>query len=310
MTDELPVPTTDVARAREDLERSGYCVLAEVARPDLLAAIRERVIEQAAGERKLGVGIDDGVEPERYISGSGRGERNNRRVWTLVNKGAVFRRLLTHPDVNHLIGGLLGTPFLLSSIQANFVSPGDDPLPLHSDQGYVMRPWPSYPLTASVIWMIDEFTENNGATSVVPGTHIDRPGNDARSAVNRARLIRQGGIAVRAPAGSALVFDGRVVHGTGRNTTDQARIGILTYFCRAFVRQQENFTLSVAPEVLSTLSGEVKALLGFEVWKTLGSVEGVCAEGALVDRPAAWLASVDRSGRPCVRNGDVDVAVP
>jgi ectoine hydroxylase-related dioxygenase (phytanoyl-CoA dioxygenase family) len=298
MTESLPVPTPDLAQARLDLERHGFCILKDALSDDLCSAIRSRVVEQAAGEAVLGMGLTDGEAPDRYILGSGRGERANRRVWTLVNKGAVFQRLLTHPDVSALIGHLLGTPYLLASMQANFVAPGDDPLPLHSDQGWAPRPWPPYPLTASAIWMLDDFTEDNGATSVIPQTHVEHPDEDPGAAMARARLIRRGGIPVTGPRGSALVLDGRLVHRTGVNTTDETRLGILTYFCRPFIRPQENYTLSTAPHLRANLPEEVQTVLGFRIWKALGSVEGVCAEGAFVDQPAAPVGPLDATGRP------------
>ncbi|PJM98532.1 hypothetical protein CG740_35425 [Streptomyces sp. CB01201] len=293
---EVPVPTTDRARAAQDLRTYGYCVLAGALDEPLREELRERIVQQAAGERSRGAFGGESAEG-LYLGGSGRGERDNKRVWTLLNKGSVFQRLLDHPDVGQLLAQILGDPYLLSAIQANFVSPGDDPLPLHSDQGYVPRPWPPYAMTASVIWMIDAFTEDNGATTVVPNTHVPDERSDPRAAVQRARLIRKGGIPVCGPAGSALIFDGRIVHGTHVNTTDRARLAVLTYFCRPFVRQQENFSLSLAPEVVSALPENIRALLGFRIWQTLGSVEGVCAEGDIVDRPPHPLRLLDETGR-------------
>jgi ectoine hydroxylase-related dioxygenase (phytanoyl-CoA dioxygenase family) len=293
---ELPVPTADPAQAGQDLSRAGYCVLTGALTDDVRDQMRTRVREQAVGERALGVGVDDTKPGGRYMGGAGRADKSNRRVWNLLNKGQVFQRLLTQPDVNTLVGQIVGDDFLLSGIQANFVSPGDDPLPIHSDQGYVPRPWPPYAMTASVIWMLDEFTEHNGATTVVPGSHVERPSIEAAETLARARLIRRGGIPVCGPAGSALVFDGRIVHGTGFNSTGEQRLGALTYFCRPFLRQQENFFLSIRPEVLANLPGEVKARLGYQVWKTLGSVEGVCAEESFVDRPVHVLGELDPGG--------------
>ncbi|MEU2954613.1 phytanoyl-CoA dioxygenase family protein [Streptomyces xanthochromogenes] len=294
---EIPVPTTDRAQAAQDLRTYGYCVLADVLDESLREELRERILEQAAGERSRGA-FAGGSDERLYLGGAGRGERDNRRVWALLNKGSVFQRLLSHPDVGQLLSDVLGDPYLLSAIQANFASPGDDPLPLHSDQGYVPRPWPRYAMTASVIWMLDAFTEHNGATTVVPNTHVPDEQGDPRAAVHRARLIRKGGIPVCGPAGSALIFDGRIVHGTGVNTTDRARLAVLTYFCRPFVRQQENFSLSLAPEVIAALPDDIKALLGFRIWKTLGSVEGICAEGDIVDRQVHPVRLLEKTGRP------------
>jgi ectoine hydroxylase-related dioxygenase (phytanoyl-CoA dioxygenase family) len=304
MPDHFPAPTPDIEQASADLERHGFCVLTDAIPTDLRARLKSRITEQAAGEAALSLRAENPDESAAdsddrvYLGGAGRRATDNARVWTLLNKGAEFQELLTHPDVLHLVGQILGTPFLLSAMQANFVSPGDAPLPLHSDQGYVPRPWPPYPLTASTIWMLDDFTEDNGATTVVPGTHLETAEDGPGAAVARARVIRKGGVPVCGPAGSALVFDGRIIHGTGINTTGSARLAVLTYFCAPFLRQQENHCLSLDPAVLRSLPDRVRELLGVRVWKTLGSVEGVCAEGEFVDRPAAPIGALDMKGRP------------
>lgn len=303
----LPEPTVDIGQARTELETYGYCILRDALSPAAVAALRHRAVEQATGELVHGIGgIDrpdsangsDTADTEQYYGGAGREPGTNRRVWTLINKGSVFHEILTHQPSLDLIAGMLGTPFLLSGMQANFVTPGDKPLPLHSDQGFIPRPWPPYAMTANVIWLLDAFTAENGATTVVPGTHSATTQTNSAVSMERARLMRKGGIPVCAPAGSALVFDGRLVHGTGVNTTDRERVALLTYFCRPFLRQQENFPLSVADDVLEELSDDVRALLGFGVWNTLGSVEGVGAEQSLVARPAKPVGALDRAGRP------------
>ena len=87
-------------------------------------------------------------------------------------------------------------------------------------------------------------------------------------------------VAGTGPAGTALVFDGRVWHGTGANVTaDDRRYGVLTYFCRPWMRPQENYTLSTHPDVVDTLDDELRALLGLRVWRTLGGVEGPWGPG-------------------------------
>ena len=87
-------------------------------------------------------------------------------------------------------------------------------------------------------------------------------------------------VAGTGPAGTALVFDGRIWHGTGANiTADDRRYGVLTYFCRPWMRPQENYTLSTHPDVVDTLDDELRALLGLRVWRTLGGVEGPWGPG-------------------------------
>jgi ectoine hydroxylase-related dioxygenase (phytanoyl-CoA dioxygenase family) len=115
--------------------------------------------------------------------------------------------------------------------------------------------------------MLDDFTEANGATRVVPGSHrFEDP----------MGYVRAGGatVAAEGAAGTALIFDGRLLHGTGANTSAAPRRGLIAYFCQPFVRQQENFMLSLDPALRAAASDELLALLGFRCWNTLGMVEG------------------------------------
>ena len=258
------MPTTDTSVARQDLATHGYCLIPDALSPEQGDALRTRLVEQAAGEDAAGVAWHD-------AGGA------NQRVWMLLNKGQEFVDLALHPLALELMRHLLGPEILLSSITANIAGKGGLPMVLNADQGYVAPPW-SVPMVANVMWMLDDFTEENGATRLVPGSHLE-PGP-----VDHSR--QRESVAGTGKAGTALVFDGRLLHGTGQNVTDQPRHGILTYYSRFFIRQQENFTLSLSPEVLESASDELKALVGFKVTGTLGGVEGP-REATLVKRPDA-----------------------
>ena len=118
----------------------------------------------------------------------------------------------------------------------------------------------SPPVVVNVLWMLDHFSEENGGTRLVPGSHLlgRQPEADAAS------------IAATAAAGTALMVDGRTWHGTGANRGSSERRAILTTFCAPQFRPQENYTVGTRPEVLSQASDDLRALLGLKVWNAYG----------------------------------------
>jgi ectoine hydroxylase-related dioxygenase (phytanoyl-CoA dioxygenase family) len=263
----LPEPTMDLEQARHDLVSHGLCLLRDALAPEHVEAARTRLAEQAEAEIQLGRSYHDG--------GPAGAEQPNQRVWNLINKGEIFRQIAVAPHALDLVRSLLGRHVLLSSMTANIARRGGVPMPIHTDQNYVPAETP-YPMVADIAWMLVDFTEQNGATRVIPGSHrwnqLPKPGEQYET------------VPAVGPAGTALIFDGRLWHGTGANVTDEPRYALFTYFCRAFVRQQENFALSTSPDVLQQCSDELKSLLGFQVWNTLGMVEG-SRHGDFVTRP-------------------------
>lgn len=129
---------------------------------------------------------------------------------------------------------------------------------LHRDQGY-MPPETPYSAVATLIWPLDDFTGLNGATQAIPGSHENRSEKQ---------------ISVVAPAGSVIAFDGRVLHGTGANRTPAPRHAVLGYFCRPFVRQQENTVVSTSPWIVESAPPALLELLGFRPWHGLGGIQG------------------------------------
>ena len=252
--------TTDVQRAQADLAEHGYCLLEGALDAQRLAAVKQRVVEQAEAE------IADGTD---YVYDAG----SNQRVWNLLNKGEVFEELAQDPLVCRFMAHLLDSEFLLSNIDANIAGPGGTPMFLHADQSFVPNPWPPYPLVANAMWMLDDFTPENGATRVVPGSH--REAKQPPFTVSDDLTTP-----VCGPAGTAMVFDGRLWHQTGRNTTaGEHRHGILAYYCRPFMRQQENWFLSLDPGVLERATPELRHLLGYDNHLSLGMVDGMPRTG-------------------------------
>jgi ectoine hydroxylase-related dioxygenase (phytanoyl-CoA dioxygenase family) len=258
-------PAVDLEAARRELDDQGYCIIPNVLSGAQITALQSRLKEQAEGERARGVAFHDGGPA-----------RPNQRIWMLLNKGRVFRDLMLHPMVDALMGHLLGDDFLVSSFTANIAHPGGEPMTLHTDQGYVGF-WTPRPVVANIAWMLDDFGDANGGTRLVPASHLNQAATPRSAAyapsepANMPALADT--IAAEGPAGSILCFDGRVWHGTGANRTDRPRRALLSYHCRPFIRQQENFVLGLDPAIRERERPALLNRLGFATWAGLGRVE-------------------------------------
>ena len=257
--------TAHLEQAKRELEVQGYCVVENVLSRQEISALKTRLVEQAQGERARGVAFQDGGAA-----------RPNQRVWMLVNKGRVFRDLMLHPIIDALMGHLLGPDCLLSSLTANIAGPGGEPMVLHTDQGYLGF-WTPVPVVANIAWMLDDFSTANGGTRLVPKSHINQAATQRSSSFAPADAANypkpEDTIAAEGKAGSILCFDGRMWHGTGANSTDRPRHALLSYHCRPFVRQQENFSLGLLPAIRESERPALLNRLGFATWAGLGRVE-------------------------------------
>ena len=301
-----PTPTTDMALAKSNLDEFGYAFVANALTPAQVEAARSRLLEQAAAEKLQGLAYEDGGPEQNwgsFLDEQGRIRENaftetaggvNQRVWMLVNKGKIFRDMLSIESVHSLVSHVIGEAYLLSSFTANIAKPGGVAMDLHTDQWWM--PNPVYrdqaslavgsitrestnladdapaPMIApaacvNVMWMLVDFTADNGGTRLVPRSHL----YGVPPAYDDVRTDEI--IAAEGPAGSAMIFDGRLWHGTGANVSDVERLGLLTTFCGPMFRPQENFTVGLAPKVYEEASPELLALLGFKIWSGYGRIE-------------------------------------
>lgn len=304
----LPHPTEDLAQVKAQLDTYGYGLLANALDAESLSKIKTRLREQAIAEKQRGLAFEDGGAKQNWgdfrdSDGQVRARAFtqsaggiNQRVWMLINKGRVFRDMLSHAGVRNIADHALGHDYLLSSHSANIAKPGGVAMRLHTDQWWM--PAPTRPhrahlpvgsitreqtdepnasfispcVVVNVVWMIGAFTSENGGTRVVPRSHLwgRRPDHSDDNAVET--------VALKGPPGTVGFLDGRIWHGTGANVGDQLRWAILTTFCGPQFRPQENFTLGTAPKVLAHASPDLLALLGFKVWHAYGRVESPTVE--------------------------------
>jgi ectoine hydroxylase-related dioxygenase (phytanoyl-CoA dioxygenase family) len=191
--------------------------------------------------------------------------RRTRRVYALFAKTRALDALATHPEVLGVLDRVLGD-YQLSAPAAISIGPGEVAQPLHPDDAIYPVARPHQELVVNVMWPLEEFTEANGATRIVAGSHRwmdERPGPTTPTTT------------VEMPPGTALLYLGSVWHGGGANHTDRARLGVVLHYASAWLRPVENHVLSVPPEMASTLPPRLAELLGYNIYPPfIGYVDG------------------------------------
>ena len=299
----LPAATKDLQRAKRDLDQLGVCVIPGVIVGEALTTARRRLVEQAKEEERQCLDFRDAGSDQSLLDDFGEIKADafskanggiNQRLWMLINKGQCFRDMVEHPLIDELIGHVLGNRFILSTLSANIAKPGGQRMGLHTDQwwmpqpvmpgsdhirpsdisripcGEALSPNPQLGIAPAVVanamWMLSDFTAENGATEVVPGTHLSGAQPKPNEKTNGIEQLV-------APAGSLAIFEGRLWHGTGAHTAGEDRLGVLTTFCAPQFRQQENQVLGLDRNLWPSMTDKLKERLGFKPWNAYGRLE-------------------------------------
>lgn len=245
----------DVGRTLEQLETDGYVVLERAVGPDALDRIRAELAPYL-GEGDLA----------HYGRNDFEGFSTN-RVYALLAKAPSVAELVEHPDVVALLDELLLPGYLLSANLAINLLPGETAQNLHYDDGFYRLPRPRQPIGMSAIWAIDDFTADNGATQVMPGSH--RWGAES-PADHDVHLVD-----VTMPAGSVVVLMGTLWHCGGANHSERSRLAISPQYCEPWARQQEQMVLAVGATA-RRYSDRIKTMLGYGIHPPfMGHVDGM-----------------------------------
>lgn len=245
----------ELAQLREE----GYVVLPGVLEGDRLAEVRS-FVRQLHAETPTGTNSFAGVRTKRRFN--------------LLAETRCLDTLVADPTVLALVEELLEDQVQLSIASTIDLGPGGEAQALHRDDSYYPIPHPHMALAVNVMFALDEFTEANGATRFVAGSHRWADGRQARpDEVQVAEM----------PAGAAFMWHGSLLHGGGANRTEGWRCGLTLLYCRAWLRQQENQYLGLDPAVVAGFDRPLQRLLGYSMFgATLGNVEGA--------DPKHWLA--------------------
>jgi ectoine hydroxylase-related dioxygenase (phytanoyl-CoA dioxygenase family) len=187
--------------------------------------------------------------------------RHTTRVYNLLAHDRVYEQIPVHPLVLPLMHHLLGEGCLVSSLSSITIGPGETAQPIHADDQVIPIAKPHAAATANSMWAITDFTEANGATRIIPGTHL----LDHSPVYGR----HYGSTCGEMTAGSILVWHGSLWHGGGANTTAARRRGIAMNYCAGWVRQQENQQLGIPQQRAKTFSPTLQELCGYGVYRGL-----------------------------------------
>lgn len=232
-----------------------------------------------------------------YLTHQGRndfeGTRTN-RVYGLLAKSPVFSDLVTHPLALAFAHAELGPSFLLSACLAINLHPGETVQPWHTDDGYVHIPAPRQACAISTFWTIDETTEENGATEIIPGSHTwpaDHPDLEVlrgsldesfQTTLSKPPALQTDIRKAVMPAGSLMIAKGNLWHRGGSNQSARSRLIVTPQYCAGWMRQIENMTMSVPREIAATLPKRVRELMGYSIHPPfIGYVDGMHPERAL-----------------------------
>ena len=221
------------------------------------AAIVERAIDSETVERVMAEMAPhlDAVEPgtDRFSG------RNTRRAGSLIARSPATHILAMHPIVLGVCDEILGanaSTYQLHLTQVIDIGPGEPAQLLHRDQwAWDQFPFPiGFDVEISTIWAMQEFTDDNGATRVIPGSNTWAADRAADASLT---------VGAEMPAGSVLIYSGSVFHGGGANGTDGRRVAVNIDYSLGWLRQEENQYLSCPPAVAATLPRVLARLLGY-----------------------------------------------
>ena len=247
----MPINFSD--QQKEQFEAEGYLIIENFISYKAVDEIRDLVIEMADHEKGEG---------ESYIYPFDKSGQTQ-RVWNLTNKNIRFRNLLEIEELSDIMNFIFRRPtnhqlFHLSSFQANILHPGAERQKLHVDTPFP-EPLPPWPAKANSIWLLDDFTEQNGATEVVPRSHVNKskPTKEDDEFIECKK--------VTAPRGSVLFTHGNLWHRAGANLSSKPRIGLLGSFAASYMKEiasEEDQSLVISQEVKANASQRLSAILG------------------------------------------------
>jgi len=229
------------------IDRDGYTIIEDAIDPEFVDALLD---DLARLEHELD------IQPAT----NGFEGLNTLRVYNLLAHGEVWQRVPVHANVLPIVERVLDPGCLISSLSSVNIGPGETAQPIHADDMLIPIPKPHPPTVCNSMWALTDFTEANGATRIIAGTHRDQSPEYGR---------HYDSMAAEMPRGGVLIWHGSLWHGGGANTTGERRIGIAMNYCAGYIRQQENQQLGLPPSLVRTFSPRLQELVGYGIYNGL-----------------------------------------
>lgn len=183
------------------------------------------------------------------------------RIYNLLLHGGPWARVPVHPGVLPVVESVLDRGCLISSLSSINIGPEETAQPIHADDQLLPIPRPHPATVCNTMWALTDFTDANGATRLVSGSHLDPAAPPYGADIPT--------IPAEMPRGSVLVWHGSLWHGGGANRTHERRIGIAMNYCAGYIRQQENQQLGLPPALVRTFPRRLQELVGYGVYNGL-----------------------------------------
>lgn len=244
--------------ARELLAGKGYALLPQVISREDVVEAKEIIVKHSEKHSEKVTHFQGGQESRRHLQ---------RRVWNLLNKGEVFERMVQLPCLMDAVGSFLGDEFCMGSVAANRILPGGPGQEPHIDYPYWDLHKPAsfpynlasmFPLNCQVTILLDDFTPENGATAILPGSQVwcryPQEGEEKTFFDSAERMLGK--------AGDAAIFFGLAWHCAMPNHSNADRTAILIQYLPKFVKPMEDQQRGVSEDVKSRATPALKQLLG------------------------------------------------
>jgi ectoine hydroxylase-related dioxygenase (phytanoyl-CoA dioxygenase family) len=232
----------------DTIARDGYTILERVIEPGLIDALNADLLR---------------LEHEYHVEPSDNSFEGARtvRIYNLLAFGKLYEAIPVHEHVLPVVERVLDPGCLVSSLSSISIDPGEAQQPIHADDQLIPLEKPHAPTVCNSMWALTDFTEANGATRIIPGSHLADASPEYGAPYDS--------IAAEMPKGSVLIWHGSLWHGGGANTTDERRVGVAMNYCAGWIRQQENQQLGIPREIAAGFAPRLRQLCGYGIYSGL-----------------------------------------